>query len=328
MSRRTILCLLLVAAVPVVWRGARAADDSLRQALVAHGLTPDESIIKNLDKKITSGAELDDASQYVIAYYVDDGSGLLNPPLFLERFDRKHTEWKSASLPEAHAKSEGLDDICYGSVLRITASGGRFFLETHINPSAGCVLVLSYDLKFQTSLFGWLLGHLGEDAMIYHRSQVHFAPVHPAELAMYDLRTKRDVPLFPRKPDSPIRRARTAQLAEFYKANPEWCTKNDDPCDPEEFDSELQGPVATNEAEAALAFLISYEQIQMVQGDVQKPSGPKDVLYVYRGVKDETKMEYRELLLQDAKARFGATKLEDFTQPEILQKIFSEAPAK
>jgi len=328
--RGAILALLLFASVTLVGGDSRAADDTLtlRQALVAHGLTPDESIIKNLDKKITSGAELDDAKQFVIAYYVDDGSGLLNPPLFLERYDRNRAEWKSASLPESHAKPDEQVDICYGSVLRVTASGGHFFLETHINPSAGCVLVLSGDLKLQTSLDGWLLGHVGEDTVIYHKSQVHFAPVHPAELAIYDLRTKRDLTLFPSKPDSPIRRARTAQLAEFYKANPEWCNRNDDPCDAEEFDSGLQGKVATNETEAAVAFLISYEQIQHAAEDVQKPSGPKNVLYVYRRVNDEARMEYREMLLEDAKARFGTAKLEDFVQPEMLQRIFSEAPAK
>ena len=197
-----------------------------------------------------------------------------------------------------------------------------------MNPSAGCLLVLSPALKLETTLYGWLERMLGEDTLIYQRSQMHFAPVHPAEIALYDLRTRRDVTLFPRKPDSAIRRARTAQLAEFYKANKEWCKENDDPCDPENFDSGLQEEMATNEAEAAVAFLISYEQIQLVAGDVQKPSGPKDVLYVYRRVDDETKMEYREMLLEDAKARFGTAKLPDFVQPEILQKIFAEAAAK
>ena len=60
---------------------------------------------------------------------------------------------------------------------------------------------------------------------------------------------------------------------------------------------------------------------------MQKPSGPKDVLYVYRGVKDEAKMEYREMLLEDARVRFGTSQLPDLVQPEILQKIFAAASA-
>jgi hypothetical protein len=328
MFRRAILSFLLFAAISIDGRVARPANDTLRQALAAKHLPTDPAKLANFDKSITSWAEFDDANQYVIAYYLDDGTNELNPPLFVDRYDRKRAEWKSARFLDAHTNSPQPDDNCYGSILRVGALGSRFFLDTHMNPSAGCLLILSADMKLQASLYGWMLGHVGEDAVIYHKSEIHFAPVHPAEIALYDLRTKRDVTLFPRKPDSAIRRARTAQLAEFYKANKGWCNKNDDPCDPENFDSALQGEVATNETEAAVAFLISYEQIQLVPGDVQKPSGPKDVLYVYRRVDDEAKMKYREMLLEDAKARFGTGKLEDVVQAEILQKIFAEAPAK
>ncbi|OLC97332.1 MAG: hypothetical protein DMG35_16955 [Acidobacteria bacterium] len=328
MFRRAILSFLLFAAISIDGRVARPTNETLRQALAAKHLPTDAGKLANFDKSITSWAELDDANQYVISYYVDDGTNELNPPLFLDRYDRKQAEWKSASFPDAHTNSAQPDGNCYGSILRVAALGSRLFLDTHINPSAGCLLVLSPDLKLEASLYGWLLGQLGTDLLVYHRSQIHFAPVHPAEIALYDLRTRRDVTFFPTKPDSAIRRARTAQLAEFYKVNKGWCNKNDDPCDPENFDYALQGEVATNEAEGAIAFLISYEQIQLVQGDVQKPSGPKDVLYVYRWVDDEAKMEYREMLLEDAKARFGTSKLPDLVQAEILQKIFAEAAAK
>jgi len=39
-------------------------------------------------------------------------------------------------------------------------------------------------------------------------------------------------------------------------------------------------------------------------------------------------MEYREIPLDDAKAPFGYLALQDLVQPEALQKIFSEVPAK
>lgn len=328
MFRRAILSFLLFAAISIDGRVARPANDTLRQALAAKHLPMYAGKLANLDKTITSWAELDDANQYVIAYYVDDGRDVLNRPMFLERYDRKRGDWTSSSLADAETKSGAIDVDCFGAILSVTAAAKRLLVDTHINPSASCLLVLSADLRLEIGLYGWLERMLGEDTLIYQRSQIHFAPVHPAEIALYDLRTRRDVTLFPRKPDSAIRRARTAQLAEFYKVNKEWCNKNDDPCDPENFDSGLQGEVATNEAEAAVAFLISYEQIQLVGGNVQKPSGPKDVLYVYRRVNDEAKMEYREMHLEDAKARFGTSKLPDFVQAEVLQKIFAEAAAK
>lgn len=304
----------------------QASPQTLKDAIVAKSLPVAGAKLANLEKKITSGAEFDDSNQFAIAYYLDDGSGVLNPPLFVDRYDKKNKEWQSAALPDAQQKSLKPDDTCYGSILNINASGGRLFLNTHINPSAGCLLVLSPELTLEASLYGWHLGQLGPDIVLYQRSEVHFAPVHPAEIAVYDLRAKRDETIFPPKAATAIRQARTAQLREFYKTNQEWCHKNDDPCDPEEFDSEVQETLATSETNSALAFLVSYEQIQFVQGDVQKPSGPKEVLYVYRRLDDPRKMEFREMRWSDVKAQFGDIPLENLLQPETLKKIFAEAP--
>jgi hypothetical protein len=306
----------------------RASSETLRQVLASKNLPITGAKLENLDKDITSGAELDDESQFLIAYYIDDGTSALNPPLYLERFDRRQGSWKSITLGKAGVRAQDMEVPCLGSVMSVTAIGSRYFFDTHLTPSAGCTLILSRDLKLEASLYGWLVGRLGTETVIYHRSQIHFAPVHPAEIALYDHRTKRDVTLFPPKPESPIRQARTQQLQDFYKGNEEWCNKNNDPCDPAYFDSALEGEVATNEKEQALAFVISYEQIQLVQGEVQKPSGPKDVLYVYRGVGDEAKIEYREMPLRDAKARFGYPSLQALLQSDTLQKIFSDEPAK
>lgn len=298
-------------------------SQSLREVLTAQGLPLANAKLENAEKKITSGAQVDDANQFVIAYYLDDGSGALNPPLFVDRFDKKSKQWQSTALPDAQTKSPTIDDICFGSVLNIRASEARLYLNTHINPSAGCLLVLSPELKLEASLNGWLVGQLGTDLLLYHRSEVHFAPVHPAEIALYDFRNKRDETIFPPKVPSAIRQARTAQLREFYKSNPEWCQKNNDPCDPESFDSDLQGEVATRESESAAAFLISYEQIQFVEGDLQKPSGPKDVLSVYRRLDDPEKMEVREMLWSNFRAQFGDLPLENLLQPETLKKIYA-----
>lgn len=299
---------------------------TLRDALAARNLATAGAKLVNLDRSITSGAELDDANQFVIAYYVEDQSGILNPPLFVDRYDRKSGEWKSAALPEAQAKSVELDVPCLGSILQIKSSGGRLFLDTHINPSAGCLLVLSPDLKLEVSLYGWQLGQLGTDLLIYHRSQIHFAPVHPAEIAAYDLRARRDATIFPPKEPTAVRKARAAELRSFYKTNEEWCNKNNDPCDAAYFDSALQGPVVTSEADSAVAFLISYEQIQYVQGDLQKPSGPKDILYIYQRIDDPARTQVREIPLSDVKTRFGDLPLQKLLDPEILEKIFADAP--
>ncbi len=229
-------------------------------------------------------------------------------------------------MASTKAKWQDTDVDCLGSILNISAVGRRLYLDTHINPSAGCLLVVSRDLKLEASLYGWLLRPIGEDQILYERSQIHFAPVHPAELAIHDLRTHSDRTIFPLKPFQAIRNARVAQLRRFYGDHPDWCNRNDDPCDPEYFDSFLAGEVAANDERDVLAFSISYEQEQVFSGSPQKPSGPARVIYVYRRIGDPRNVEYRELLPSEAQARFGDATLQKLLQPETLEKIF-QTPA-
>src|SRR5580704_7997953 len=102
---------------------------TLREELTErHALVEGTSLV-NLDKKITSGAELDDATQFVIAYYVDDGTSRLNAPIFLERLDRKAGKWQSTRLGDPAVKVKDMDVNCMGSVLSVRTLGGRIFLD-------------------------------------------------------------------------------------------------------------------------------------------------------------------------------------------------------
>jgi hypothetical protein len=312
-----LLCLLLLGLLGVPSSGAQ----TLRDAIAQRQLPLTEANLANLDQKITSGAELDDASQFVIAYYLDDGSALLKPPLYIHRFDRKSTTWQSGVLGEAAAGAPQIASPCFGAVLDITPLGDQLIVETHINPSAGCVLIVSKDLKLTAELDGWVLGHFDDGTIVYHRSQVHFATVHPGEIAVYSEKSKREFTLFPPKPDSPIRARLSGELREFFRTHQAYCAKANDPCDPETFDSELEEKVALDEREHAVAFAVSYE-LQGYGQDEQKPSGPSRVIYVYRNANDETKVEYRELLPEDIKTRFGDVSLQDLLDSERLKAIF------
>lgn len=300
---------------------------TLREVLTEEQLPADPEKLHNLDKRITSGAELKDATRFVIAYYVYDPTERLNPPMFIDLYDRRTEQWRSSSIESATARWRDMNVGCLGSVLGIRASSDFLLLDTHLSPSAGCVLILSHELKLTGSLCGWVLAELGEDEVIYERSQVHFAPVHPTEIALYDLRTGKDVTVFPNKTYQAIRQARIAQLMEFYKTHGEWCRENNDPCDPEQFDSELENGLATDDREKSIAFSISYGQIQVFRNE-QKPSGPQHVLYVCRHVDDNSRIECQEMLWDEARARFGDVPLKTLLQPQKLAKIFGERPTK
>lgn len=310
---------LLALGRPMAW--AQGEGKTLRQVLRAETLPLNADSLGNLDKTITSGAELNDETQFAIAYYVSDATGLLKAPIYMDVFDRRTGLWRSGSIEAASAKWQGIEVDCFGSVLSITAISDFYALETHNNPSAGCELILTRDLKLKGSLYGWIVGHFGDGGIIYHRSEVHFAAVHPAEIAIYEPATGRDFTIFPHKPDQKIRMKISQDLREFFKTHQDYCKQADDPCDAESFDSSLEGKVVTDDPEHALAFVISYE-LQGYGQDEHKPSGPSEVVYVYRHVDDETKMECREMLWSEVKERAGNVALENLVEPAVLEKIF------
>lgn len=321
--RSPLLAVLTSFSATLGW--AQGEGKTLREVLRAEHLPLDADTLHNLDKTITSGAELNDAAQFAIAYYVRDSSGLLNPPILVDVYDRRAGRWRSGEIKAAAAKEEGVDVDCFGSVLAIAAFSESFELETHINPSAGCELVLSRDLKLKTSLYGWTVGHFGDGGIVYHRSQVHFATVHPAEIAIYDPATGKDFNVFPHAPFEEVRLRLIGELREFYKTHQDYCQKANDPCDPESFDSSLEGKVVTDDREHAVAFVVSYESQGFGQ-DEHKPSGPAQVVYVCRHVNEEARMECREMTWSDIKAKVGDAALEKLVEPAMLEKIFSGKP--
>jgi hypothetical protein len=328
---RWIVVLGVVLAAAGVMRAARRDQEgpgegkTLREVLAAEKLPLDPGALNNLDAKISSGAELNDAQQFVIAYYVLDATGQLNPPIFVDAYDRAARRWRTGEIKAGAARDEGADDNCFGSILAVVAFSDSYALETHINPSAGCEIILSRDLKVKASLYGWIVGHFRDGGIVYHRSQVHFATVHPAEIAIYDPATGKDFNIFPHPPFQEVRLQLTEKLREFYKTHQDYCQKADDPCDPEEFDSSLEGKVVTDDRQHAMAFVISYE-LQGFGQDEYKPGGPSEVVYVCRHVNDESKMEYREILRNEVRERVGNVPLEQLVEPAVLEKIFGEKP--
>lgn len=316
-------CCIAIALLAVVRFPAARADEArtLREALAAEGISVEGASLANLDKKITSGATLNDANQFLIAYYLDDGSGLLKAPLYLDRLDRKSKSWTGGALRKGDSHPEATDSNCYGAVLDISSLLDRYVLETHINPSAGCALIVSRDLKLEATLYGWVLGHFEDGTIIFHRSQIHFATVHPAEIAVYLQKTKKDFTIFPPQSGTPVRTALTAELRDFYRSRQEYCAKANDPCDPAEFDSSLAGKIAVDDRSHAAAFTISYD-LQGYGQDTNKPAGPSAVIYVYRHLDDPAKAECRELLPADVKTRFGDIPLQEMLEPARLEMIF------
>jgi len=311
---------IIAVCLPLARAGQQSGSQTLAQVLATAGLKASPEAVSDLDQRITSYDVLDDPSVFAIAYHWELPSGMLEDPLRIVSLDRRSGKWKSKQL------FLGSDEIahseCMGAVVEMQALPDAFLIDTHINPSAGCLLVLSRDFEFRAALYGWYMAAFGDGSIVFQRSEVHFAAVHPAELAVYNPRTKKEITLFPRRPFQTIRAEYVEKLRAFYNTHQDWCRINNDPCDPETMHSDVVGDVVTSDGEHALAFVISYEPIQVFK-DAQLPVGPGNVVYVCRHADDDSKLEYREMLQGDVEKRFGNVPLKALLRPETLQQIFT-----
>ncbi len=301
---------------------ASASVETLTQVLQNRGLTVSGQAIPNLDKPITSYETLEDERIFLIAYYVYDGSGWLREPLLVTRFDKLAQTWRSAEILRRDARAGPVD--CFGSVTAIHSSVHGFYVGTHRNPSAGCTIVLTHDLAVRTTLYGWFLSVFGDGTVVYHNSQLHFAPTRYAEMSIYHPERSSRVKIYPMKPYQRIRTEHINKVRAVY-SDENWCRIRNHHCDPERFDNHLTGRVEINGTTGALAFVIKFDNKawQRPTQGIEAPEEFTEVAYVYRNV-TQGPIEYREILLSDLKARFGDIPLRRVLEPAILVQIFSQ----
>jgi hypothetical protein len=324
MSRRLLAIFVFAAAglTAILPVGARA--ETLRAAISKFSEPPDARSLVNLDREITSYSALDTEDVFAIAYYLQGHSPGLEEPLFVDRYDRKARQWRSATFSREQRGAGGSD--CFGSLLDFSAAADSFLLTTHLSPSAECTLVLSTDLALRASLYGWPVATLADGSVVYHRSEIHFAPAHPAEIAIYNRKTGRSYTIYPSKPYQAVRQAEIAKLKAFFDAHEDWCNQHNHPCDPEWFDNALDGPVVVNHQTDSLAFVIDYGSDAGDPGAPPVTVGHRKVVYVYRYVSNEFGFQYREMLQSDATARFGVAPapLAKLLEPASLQQLFAK----
>jgi len=278
--------------------------------------------LANLQESLLSHAVLDDERWFVVAYYLADDTPPSERLLFIDRYDRSRQTWASASLPAEERRVGDAD--CLGLGMSLDVWTGGFQLGTHLNPSAECLLLISSELEVRAALCGWRLASFADGSLIYHRCQVHFAPVHALEVGLWNSRTGRDYTLFPRQPFQRIRLAEIEKQRAFFQENLEWCDIHNHPCDADWINSSLQGNVVVNETSDAVAFVVDYGS------DPDNPNAPpvslghRKAVYVYRKVRDESSLEFRELSPHDIEARFGNVGLSELLTRSNLNRIFGQ----
>lgn len=182
-------------------------------------------------------------SPFLIAYY-DGNTETLPNLLHVVRYDLRTHKIQRTDLRAIDVTFHGFDSVmdrpssdCLGAVLSISEEDGLVTIETHINPSAGCVLILTPDLKFSAGLYGWVLGRIRHD-LIFEESMVHFASVHDSRLAVYDIDARKLFHIYPSQQE-PERQLFSAQLAKHMLSD-SWCAEHNNPCNSKSFNTEIE----------------------------------------------------------------------------------------
>ena len=181
------------------------------------------------------------------------------------------------SIDNWHTVHRKVSTECMGSALEISEAGGLIEINTHINPSAGCVLILKSNLSFVAELFGWIRGRVGCD-LILEENAVHFAPTHPLRVSLFNLRSGRLLPIYPAAHDA----AREGFVAELRKhlRSTESCAEQNRACDPETFSASIAN-VKVDEQRSRFSFDVEMNAEGFGNKDDELVS-PKTVHYTYR----------------------------------------------
>ncbi len=196
-----------------------------------------------LQQQITSFAKSAGANPFLLAYYKNVAGNLLPLTLHVLRYDPDSRRLLRVALKGERLPFQGFERIsrqipenCMGSALSISESGGVVAIDTHITPSAGCILVLDSSLKFKAVLWGWTLARLGS-AVLYEGAMIHFAPIHAGALFIYDDQGK-VIPLYPSPASDRARSLFTARLRRYLPSR-RYCEERNLECDPTHFTTDF-----------------------------------------------------------------------------------------
>ena len=239
-----------------------------------------------ISQNITSFAVLNDSDRFVIGYYVEHGNSL-DAPLWIRVFNKHSSRWQSLAFGTEVANDQQ-STLCLGSVLAIKSLAGNLLVETHINPSASCTIIFSPQLKLRSLLWGWVIAKMDRDTVLVEHNQIHFAPTHPLELDLYEISTNRLTKLYPPAQDR-IREDFMHDLED--NVTDDWCRQENAACNPEEFETYLEGDPIFNAGTSALAFTTVFNSLGYGP-KAEQVVGDRKVIYIFR--KTRVGWDYRQ----------------------------------
>ena len=315
--KRLILVLALCSASNCFAQENQTLADALKANSVPLASIP------RLNSKITSCATLNDEDEFVIAYYLanEKDKNELRFPLYVARLEKKTGQWQNIQRDRLTLAVPGGMDFrtvdCLGSILSIERYSRGYYLNLHLTPSAGCLVVLTSSFKVPHTYPGWTVASVGND-MIWQGNTVHFADVHPLKLWLYDPREVTSTQIYP-QPEDPVRKRFEERLAKVI--DQKQCMENNWACDPKRFTAEV-GKVEVSKEATAFAFLVHFSPegfLKLEDADRSRQWDDDDYVYFYR----LRPFSWRVFSLYDLKPKFGSDSLQQLLTPEKLNRIFA-----
>jgi len=312
-----VLLALISSCVGVTWAQQYT---TLAEVLHEQSIPFPPTSIPHLSAPITSFAALNDAREFLIAYYLADGkTQQLHYPLLITQYNKGTGQWKHVALDrsQVHVDDSSMDWI--GAVEAVDHHGSRYYICLHWNPSAGLLLILKGDLSVDDTLEGWPLAWFPSGALLYSANMAHFVEVNPETVWLYDPGTRQSKQLYPPAND-PLRNAFSARLATVIDQSR--CRNRNWACDPQRFSSTLSDRVQVNDGTHSLAFRVQFDPEGFVDREEAEDSGKWDddnYAYIYQ----LEPFRWREFSVYDLKAKFGTDSLPELLTPEKIESVFA-----
>lgn len=213
-----------------------------------------------LDKHMNGHIADEDEQEFVMAFLEDPAISTPESYAHVVRFDRKTGIWYHANVSAALSPGN--------AIMRLKRAGGFIYVDSHINPSAGMLLVLSPDLKGVQSLFGYSELIFPNGVVVYAHSQTHFAPTHQLGMSVFDPRSGASRQIYPPRPTQPVRSRFIEQVREEYQKRGEaWFREHNHHMDPDRFDSDIRSEVSFDPSTNQISFEVGF-------GDPQNANDP------------------------------------------------------
>ena len=256
----------------------RVRTATLREVLREHGVPTSTFTAAELNAQLPSVEVSTSVSNVLIAYSTLEKEATNTSPLHLVTYHRS-----SRKLTHRVIRTAVTSDECSGAVMGISEQDENILIETHINPSAECTILLDSQLHVRKTLFAWVVAKLGPHDVLMEEDEIHFAPVHPLRLAVFNLPSGKMQEVYP--PDGDPLRARFSSELSHHLPSKAWCAEHNHPCDPGSFDEDLRDPAYADASGTRVAFIVTFSA-EGFGDDAARSIGLRSAMYVYRREED------------------------------------------